>query len=271
MIAACGNEFFYLFTFDGKFTLVSKHPLKVKKAVFNQHLYILCKNKKVYAFANILENPKIEIEESEGSVNLSDYAFEILTKDKQVMFEVEKDENNNNKKNSSYVAIGNVSNFFVSEDKLHVIRYEENTSVYSIDGELESAEGKIKDIFYKNENLIFYSHTPEGSILNINGNEKKLPKITDMSISGEYLVVSTVYGDIHVFFRGEEAHKENVADMAITGVGIYNQQIKFTMFTGTLGTTELVKNRRKRNIMLLGFFILLLAIILGSYIKNKKK
>lgn len=92
-----------------------------------------------------------------------------------------------------------------------------------------------------------------------------------MSISGEYLVVSTVYGDIHVFFRGEEAHKENVADMAITGVGIYNQQIKFTMFTCTLGKKELVKNIRKRNIMLIGFFILLLAIILGSYIKNKKK
>lgn len=267
LIAACGSEYFYMIKFDGKFEEKCKIHKKVKKAIVTNNLYVLDKNKTVYGFSNIMENQEITITWKETKkIDYSNYVYASTEKGNQIQFHPEDKENTKD----SFMAIGNVSNIFVSEGMLRVVRYEEKQSTFVVDGITEKVDGKIGEIIDQNGNLIYYAHRPEGSLLSINGTEKMLPKITDIDISGEYLVLSTVYGDIHVFMKGEELHRRNVANMAITGVAVYNQNIKFTMFTGVLGTTSLNKSRKMR-MGLIMLLMLLMAIVLGIYMRKQKK
>ncbi|ORD94748.1 hypothetical protein ECANGB1_60 [Enterospora canceri] len=260
LIAAVGTDFFYMVKFNGVFIEITKTKATLKKVVLDTNLYALDKKGYIYGFANVLENRAIEFD-SEGNGSKNCQVAEICIKNDAISF---KDKNGRMHK-----TLSNASNFFVSDNSMHIVQYGDMISSFTYDGEMVETSGKINYILEIHGNLIYYSHTEKGSLLSINGIEMMLPKITDISISGDFLVVSTVYGDIYVYEAGEEINKMNVSDVPITGVGISGEDVKFTVLNGVLGSVSMKKRRHWSRFILLSFIVVAIGVGYTIY-KNRK-
>lgn len=261
LIAALGVEHVYLLKFNGKFTLLNSVKKTVKKIVLTQHLFILDKQNMLTGFANIEKHPEMEIEENNSIITNTLIAEIKVTKDNRIEFLGDK--------NKSYTAIGDVQNFWVHEDKVHVVKHSNGMTSFMEEDEVDEIQGKINYIENIADNLIYYAHKADGSVLNINGMTFSLPKITDLSINGEYMAVSTVYGDVHVFYQGKEHHRVNVSSCPITCICICGETIKYATLQGVLGTVPVKKSRGPK--LLVGLAMIGLAVGMFAVLFKKKQ
>ena len=280
LLVGIGTDNFYIIKFNGSFTLLKKIKKAVKDVIIteNKDLYVLDNNKMLYGFSDILNNFETMKFKEPKKVNDSEYVYKLI-KDKFISFEgstaslsavinEDEKENGKNAENDKFDAVKGVSKIFYCGDKIHVVRRNEGSSSFVVEFFKEEIKENVEKIIDRAGNLIFYTHNPNGSILYLNGEQTKMAKITDMSLHNEYLVVSTVYGEIYVFFKGKLSHKLSVSDMPITGVAIYGETVKFTMLTGVMGEMTLKKKGNLKILFILAFIILMIALLIKKY-KNK--
>lgn len=267
IITGIGNFNFYLISFeDSKFNLISQMKAEVKKVYLSDMLIILFDDGEVHSYSDVkkvsdLNNKSLFNDIKKDSQYMS---YKCKSDDQIVKFVNKEDE---------IVIPSEIFNFYIRNNYFYRIGYTNGQSSLIINDDMFSYKGGIEMIEFFKGIPIFYMKGSPTSKLFIGSDEFKFHKITDLAINEEFVGISTVNGEIHIFkyyLPVEKVRKLTtikVSNLPVTGISLKEKHVFYSLLSGKVGKEYVEKNNF--NFYILNtMIVLIIAIIIGIYFKK---
>lgn len=254
LIAATGEEHFYLLRFDGEFTLVSKTRVSVQRAYLKRHLLVLSGNT-VHGFYDVAALPgtlSFPAKTASPADAHEEYFYKLFKKNDRLV---------PRREGGTADIPADWDQFFVNHGRIHKVVYQNGESTLVFRNKKHTFEGRIANVGVSNDVLVFYVIRDAFAFLHFVTDTVKifrLPRITCMAISHTATIVSTSEGDAIVYVNGEFYGKRHLAFVPITGISIDGTTIFYSLLTGGVFCTRIHRIRYS-----LGFVLALLVIVAG--------
>lgn len=261
-IAAVGESSFYLLKYNGVFTLLIENKCKAKAAYLTKHLLLLS-NHTIHGFYDVINNPKIfKISHKKMNLDNSDeeYFYKTYRRNKRIIYKREFGTDD---------IPDDWDGFFVHNNRIHKILYEQGVSTFVFNNKKHSYGGKIPKVLVLGDSLVFYTIQDSISLLYFLGNSEivfQLPKITCISNQRNTVIVATSTGYAIVYVNQEFYCKCHLSELPITGISIEGNVAYFSIITGLVSSIKIKKSR-----YYYGFILAVIAIIIGLILAYFKK
>ncbi|ORD95654.1 hypothetical protein HERIO_2327 [Hepatospora eriocheir] len=239
---------------------------EVKKVYLSDILIILFDDGEVHSYSDVkkvtdLNNKSLFNDIKKDSQYMS---YKCQSGDQIVKFVNKEDE---------IVIPSEIFNFYIRNNYFYRIGYTNGQSSLIINDDMFSYKGGIEMIEFFKGIPIFYMKGSPTSKLFIGSDEFKFHKITDLAINEEFVGISTVNGEIHIFkyhLPVEKVRKLTtikVSNLPVTGISLKEKHVFYSLLSGKVGKEYVEKNNF--NFYILNtMIVLIIAIIIGIYFKK---